>query len=59
MHEMTTDHVHEELQLLANGFSSMLFETLVDVPAWRDHYLSHDQGPTTGTSTSSSRRCSS
>lgn len=45
MHEMTTDHVHEEIQLLANDFSSMLFETLVDVPAWRDYYLAHDQEP--------------
>lgn len=45
MHEMTTDHVHEEIQLLANDFSTMLFETLADVPRWRDHYLSHDQRP--------------
>src|SRR5690349_4280392 len=43
MHEMTTDHVHEEIQLLANDFSTMLFETLGDVPRWRDHYLAHDQ----------------
>lgn len=45
MHEMTTDHVHEEIQLLANAFSSMLFETLADVPRWRDYYLAHDQTP--------------
>ncbi|HEX2214247.1 MAG TPA: sulfotransferase [Mycobacterium sp.] len=45
MHEMTTDHVHEEIQLLANDFSSMLFETLGHVPRWRDYYLSHDQSP--------------
>ncbi|MCT7658494.1 sulfotransferase family protein [Mycobacterium deserti] len=43
MHEMTTEHVHEEIQLLANDFSSMLFETLGFVPRWRDYYLSHDQ----------------
>jgi Sulfotransferase family len=43
MHEMTTEHVHEEIQLLANDFSTMLFETLAHVPAWRTHYLSHDQ----------------
>jgi hypothetical protein len=43
MHEMTFDHVHEEIQLLANDFSTMLFETLGDVPRWRDHYLAHDQ----------------
>jgi Sulfotransferase family len=45
MHEMTTDHVHEEIQLLANAFSSMLFETLAQVPRWRDYYLAHDQTP--------------
>ena len=41
MHEMTTDHVHEEIQLLANDFSTMLFETLGYVPRWRDYYLAH------------------
>lgn len=45
MHEMTTDHVHEEIQLLANDFSTMFFETVADLPAWRDHYLGHDQTP--------------
>ena len=45
MHEMTTDHVHEEIQLLANDFSTMLFETLGHVPSWRDYYLNHDQTP--------------
>ena len=45
MHEMTTDHVHEEIQLLANDFSTMLMETLAYVPRWRDYYLAHDQTP--------------
>jgi Sulfotransferase family len=45
MHEMTTDHVHEEIQLLANDVSTMLFETLGDVPRWRDYYRAHDQTP--------------
>lgn len=45
MHEMTTDHVHEEIQLLANDFSTMLFETVADVPGWRDYYQAHDQTP--------------
>ena len=45
MHEMTTQHVHEEIQLLFNDMSSMLMETLGHVPAWRDHYLAHDQTP--------------
>jgi hypothetical protein len=43
MHEMTTEHVHEEIQLLANDVSTMLFETLGHVPRWRDYYLAHDQ----------------
>jgi hypothetical protein len=43
MHEMTTEHVHEEIQLLANDLSTMLFETLAHVPRWRDYYLAHDQ----------------
>ena len=45
MHEMTTEHVHEEIQLLANDFSTMFFETLGDVPRWRDYYQAHDQTP--------------
>ncbi|MEH3140593.1 MAG: sulfotransferase [Mycobacterium kyogaense] len=45
MHEMTSEHVHEEIQLLANDFSTMLMETLAHVPAWRDYYLAHDQSP--------------
>jgi hypothetical protein len=45
MHEMTTDHVHEEIQLLANDVSTMLFDTLADVPRWRDYYRAHDQTP--------------
>lgn len=45
MHEMTTDHVHEEIQLLANDFSTMFFETVAEVPGWRDHYLEQDQRP--------------
>ena len=43
MHEMTVDHVHEEIQLLAIDFSTMLFETIAPMPTWRDYYLSHDQ----------------
>jgi len=45
MHEMTVDHVHEEIQLLAIDFSTMLFETTSAMPTWRDYYLSHDQTP--------------
>jgi len=43
MHEMTVDHVHEEIQLLAIDFSTMLFETVAPMPTWRDHYLARDQ----------------
>ncbi|WP_197724266.1 sulfotransferase family protein [Mycolicibacterium aurum] len=43
MHEMTTDHVHEEIQLLANDFSTMLMETLAQVPRWTEYYRSRDQ----------------
>jgi hypothetical protein len=45
MHEMTTDHVHEEIQLLAIDFSTMFFETLAHVPTWEAYYLAHDQTP--------------
>lgn len=45
MHEMTADHVHEEIQLLAIDFSSMLFETISPMPSWRDYYRAHDQTP--------------
>ncbi len=45
MHEMTTEHAHEEIQLLANDFSTMLMDTLADVPRWSDFYWSRDQTP--------------
>ncbi len=45
MHDMTVDHVHEEISLLAMDVSTMLFETLALVPSWRDHYLAMDQTP--------------
>jgi hypothetical protein len=45
MHEMTVDHAHEEIQLLAIDFSTMLFETTAPMPAWRDAYRARDQRP--------------
>jgi hypothetical protein len=43
---MTTDHVHEEIQLLALDLSTMLFETMGVMPSWRDAYRAEDQtGP--------------
>ena len=43
MHEMTTDHVHEEIQLLAMDFSTMLFESVVPLPTYRDWWTATDQ----------------
>ncbi|HEY8215773.1 MAG TPA: sulfotransferase [Acidimicrobiia bacterium] len=48
MHDMTVDHVHEEIQLLALSGSTMLFETMGVMPSWRDWYLAHDQTPSYG-----------
>jgi Sulfotransferase family len=45
MHEMTVGHAHEEIQLLAIDFSTMLFETTAPMPLWRDQYLARDQRP--------------
>jgi hypothetical protein len=45
MHEMTVEHAHEEIQLLAIDFSTMLFETTAPMPLWRDAYLDRDQRP--------------
>jgi len=46
MHEMTVDHVHEEIQLMAIDMSTMLFESEALVPSWRDHFMARDQTPT-------------
>ena len=43
MHEMTVDHAHEEIQLLGNDISGMLFETSYQVPTFAEHYKTHDQ----------------
>ena len=48
MHDMTVDHAHEEIQLLANDISGMLFETTYLVPSFAEHYKSHDQAPSYG-----------
>jgi hypothetical protein len=45
MHEMTVEHAHEEIQLLAIDLSTMLFETTAPMPLWRDAYLARDQRP--------------
>lgn len=43
MHEMECDLPHEEIQLLAVEFSTMLFETAWQVPAYRRWYMTTDQ----------------
>ncbi|WP_431240315.1 sulfotransferase family protein [Mycolicibacterium aichiense] len=48
MHDMTVDHAHEEIQLLANDVSGMLFETTYYLPSFAAHYKSHDQRPSYG-----------
>jgi hypothetical protein len=45
MHEMTVEHAHEEIQLLAVAGSTMLFETMAPMPSWRDWYKTTDQTP--------------
>ena len=45
MHEMTVDHVHEEIQLLAMDFSTMLFESIIPLPRYRDWFKATDQTP--------------
>lgn len=43
MHPMAPDHVHEEIELQLPDFSSYVLEWTARAPAWRDHYLTHDQ----------------
>jgi hypothetical protein len=45
MHPMNPDHIHEELELMGPDFASYNYEWLAPSPAWRDHYLNHDQTP--------------
>lgn len=45
MHEMSPDHVHEDLELMALDFTTYNIEWTAHVPAWRDWYLAHDRRP--------------
>jgi hypothetical protein len=47
MHEMTVDHVHEEIHLFGLDFGTMFFENMGAgrLPSWRDYYLGTDQTP--------------
>lgn len=42
MHEITTDGPHEEIQLLAIDFSTMLFETVYLIPSYGDWYKGNE-----------------
>ncbi len=45
MHEMTWDHIHEEISLLFIGGSAMQYDTMGVLPSWREYYKSQDQTP--------------
>ncbi|MAG31036.1 MAG: sulfotransferase family protein [Deltaproteobacteria bacterium] len=47
MHEMTVDHVHEEIHLLGMNFGTMFFESIGigALPTYREHYDSIDHTP--------------
>jgi hypothetical protein len=45
MHEMSPDHVHEDLELMALDFTTYNIEWTAHVPRWRDWYLAHDRRP--------------
>jgi hypothetical protein len=47
MHEMTVDHVHEEINLLGMDFGTMYFENIGvgGSPVYRDYYRGEDQTP--------------
>lgn len=45
MHEMTIDHIHEDIGLMVQDFSSGFFTTLTHLPRWSDYLRDHDQAP--------------
>jgi hypothetical protein len=45
MHDMTPEHVHEEIELQDLDVASYQLEWLCRAPRWRDHYLRLDQRP--------------
>ena len=48
MHEFTVEGPHEEIQILAIDFSTMLFEGSYHIPSYGDWYKRTDQTPTYG-----------
>ena len=45
MHDMTPEHVHEEIELQDLDFASYQLEWLCTASRWRDHYLGLDMRP--------------
>lgn len=45
MHEMTIDHIHEDIGLMVQDFASGFFTTLTHLPRWSDYLRDHDQTP--------------
>ena len=45
MHDMTPEHVHEEIEVQELDFSTYNLEWYAQVPRWRDDYLARDQTP--------------
>jgi hypothetical protein len=45
MHEMTVDHIHEDIGLMVQDFASGFFTTLTHLPRWSDYLRDHDQSP--------------
>jgi hypothetical protein len=45
MHEMTIDHIHEDIGLMVQDFSSGFFTTLTHLPRWSDYLRDNDQTP--------------
>ncbi|MFK7732252.1 MAG: sulfotransferase [Pseudomonadales bacterium] len=43
MHDMSPEHIHEEIELMGLDFSMMLFENYALLPQWRDYFTGHDQ----------------
>jgi len=45
MHEMTIDHIHEDIGLMVQDFASGFFTTLTHLPRWSDYLRDNDQTP--------------
>lgn len=45
MHEMTIDHIHEDIGLMVQDFASGFFTTLTHLPRWSDYLRDNHQTP--------------